>query len=299
MMKKVQGTKLMPTNPEVTFVIPSYNSEKSIGLCLQSIKDIGDFPIIVVDDGSTDSTYDIAKGLGVSVIRIVNSGAYLARWEGLLQVKTKYVYFLDSDDLLLPDFLKAVDALEIISEANCLLGSFLSIGNGVKRRQQQQDGWVSAKSLINCHYGLAPISASLWRTEAALGAYQSQPNSLGLRKGDDYELFIRAALDRDLLCKDILMVSYSVPGGKSTSNVRESLKSTINIASYYAESQRIDYNPVPKLIFESIIGFRQSQIAYYEQGIKFISNNLLRLPILIFQIAVAKCFFESRRRRFQ
>ena len=283
----------------VTFVIPSYNAEKTLANCINSIRSVGFFPIIVVDDGSIDNTSNIAKEFGVRVIKIANSGAYLARRVGLSLVKTPYVYFLDVDDLLLPGFLKAVEELENLHDVDCLVGSFLSIGNGFFKRQVQKKSSVSAKSLINCHYGIAPISASLWKTVAAYEAYDRDPEALGLRKGDDYELFIRVALDKDLICRDYLMVAYSVPGGKSTQNVRDSLDTTIKIARYYAEVKKIYYRPIPKYIYESIISFRQTQISYYDKRGGIFFSNVSNLPILVFRILIAKAFFIFRKLRYK
>jgi glycosyltransferase involved in cell wall biosynthesis len=92
---------------EVSFIIPAYNSEKTIIRCINSIQDIK-FPheIIVVDDGSTDNTKNIIKKISLqknnlNYIHTDNSGVSSARNVGLESAKGKYVVFLDSDDELI------------------------------------------------------------------------------------------------------------------------------------------------------------------------------------------------------
>lgn len=100
--------------PLVSIVIPCYNSESYITNCINSILLHQDYPnieIVVVDDGSSDNSYDILKGIeqreqNVRVLKQNNSGACVARNKGLAHSSGEYIKFLDSDDTLLPDVIK-------------------------------------------------------------------------------------------------------------------------------------------------------------------------------------------------
>jgi len=91
--------------PSISIVIPTYNSEKFLPLCLQSINE-QDYPkdkleIIVVDGGSTDRTIDIAKEFGVTKIlhnplRTGEAGKAL----GVKAAKNEIIAFIDSDNIL-------------------------------------------------------------------------------------------------------------------------------------------------------------------------------------------------------
>lgn len=107
----------------ITIVIPSYNVEKYLSKCLDSIvlQDLGlyNIEIIVVNDGSTDSTEDIAKSYAakfafIQVICQPNKGLSAARNTGLSIAKGKYVWFIDSDDWIKLDSLKGlIDLCEL------------------------------------------------------------------------------------------------------------------------------------------------------------------------------------------
>ncbi len=97
---------LAPTaEPLVSVVVPAYNAERCLDRCLKSLVDQThrNLEIIVVDDGSTDSTGGLcdawaAKDGRVRVIHKPNGGLSSARNAGMRVAKGKYVGFVDSDD---------------------------------------------------------------------------------------------------------------------------------------------------------------------------------------------------------
>ncbi|MEH6587166.1 MAG: glycosyltransferase [Halioglobus sp.] len=92
----------------VSVVIPAFNSENYIGRCIDSVLDqdfSGTIEVIVVDDGSVDSTLNVVRsyqqsGANVVCISQKNSMQGVARNRGLLAATGKYITFLDSDDVL-------------------------------------------------------------------------------------------------------------------------------------------------------------------------------------------------------
>ena len=88
-------------------IIPVYNVEKYIDRCLKSIisQNYDDLEIIVVDNGSTDSSGSICdiyanEHSNISVYHIENHGVGSARNFGLSKAKGEFIYFVDSDDYL-------------------------------------------------------------------------------------------------------------------------------------------------------------------------------------------------------
>ena len=98
----------------VSVVIPTYNRAAKVVEAIESVRaqTHSRWEIIVVDDGSTDSTPDdIARGFGkdsrVRYVAQANRGASAARNRGIALAKGEVIAFLDSDDLYFPGFLAA------------------------------------------------------------------------------------------------------------------------------------------------------------------------------------------------
>lgn len=99
---------------KVSVIVPTYNSEKFICQSLDSVVEqfYCDWEIIIVDDCSTDRSYEIAqqyssKDNRIKAIRLnQNSGAAIARNTGIKLAQGRYIAFLDSDDIWLPNKLE-------------------------------------------------------------------------------------------------------------------------------------------------------------------------------------------------
>jgi len=95
----------------VSIIIRTYNSERYIRRAIQSalfqIFPRNGFEIIVVDDGSIDTTYRILKEYkgSIRIIRLRHKGAIPAANIGIRVAQGKYISFLDSDDEYTPEFL--------------------------------------------------------------------------------------------------------------------------------------------------------------------------------------------------
>ncbi|WP_161494504.1 glycosyltransferase family 2 protein [Marinobacter salexigens] len=98
----------------ISIIIPAYNVEKYLGAALQSIKDQSELPdeVILIDDGSTDATPDVARAfefpVSYQVVSIDNAGQGNARNLGVSLASSGYVYFFDSDDLLTKNFVSSI-----------------------------------------------------------------------------------------------------------------------------------------------------------------------------------------------
>jgi glycosyltransferase involved in cell wall biosynthesis len=82
---------------DTTVLIPAYNEEAHIQSVVATARDAG-FPVLVVDDGSTDQTAQAAEAAGAMVLRLPqNRGKSSALAYGLAQIQTPYVLTLDAD----------------------------------------------------------------------------------------------------------------------------------------------------------------------------------------------------------
>jgi glycosyltransferase involved in cell wall biosynthesis len=99
----------------VSVIIPAYNIETYLGPCLDSIlgQTYEDFEVLVVDDGSTDATGDVARRYScdnsrVRYIRVDWGGVAIARNHGIAHAVGEFFCFVDGDDLLHPEALRVL-----------------------------------------------------------------------------------------------------------------------------------------------------------------------------------------------
>lgn len=95
--------------PIISLILPAYNVEKYIETCVQSCEqqDLSkeSYELVIVNDGSTDDTPEIIRTLSVtySNIKVVsqqNQGLSMARNNGFKEATGKYIWFIDSDDII-------------------------------------------------------------------------------------------------------------------------------------------------------------------------------------------------------
>jgi Glycosyltransferases involved in cell wall biogenesis len=98
--------------PKVSVLIPVYNTEKYLARCIESVlcQTLEDFEVIIVNDGSTDSSINIlneyaSKDNRIIIVNKENGGAPSARNIAIPMAKGEYISFVDSDDWIAPNML--------------------------------------------------------------------------------------------------------------------------------------------------------------------------------------------------
>lgn len=102
-------------NPLISVIVPIYNAERYVGECIESIlsQTLKDIECLLIDDGSIDSSGTICdeyalKDERVKVIHQKNSGVVAARATGVRMSIGRYLYFVDADDMIMPDTLTSM-----------------------------------------------------------------------------------------------------------------------------------------------------------------------------------------------
>ena len=115
--------------PLISIIIPCYNSETFIGGTIEMLlkQNISGCELILINDGSTDSTLDILKRYesneNIRIINQTNQGVSVARNEGIRIAQGKYIYFLDSDDTLADGTLSHFKKI-LTAHSNCQIYAF-------------------------------------------------------------------------------------------------------------------------------------------------------------------------------
>jgi glycosyltransferase involved in cell wall biosynthesis len=121
----------------VSAVVPAYDVEDYLAECLESIlgQDHPRLEVVVVDDGSTDSTGEVADRIAegderVKVVHTANSGLGAARNEGVRHATGDLLVFADSDDVVPPGAYAAMVARLADTEADLVTGNVARLEDG-------------------------------------------------------------------------------------------------------------------------------------------------------------------------
>ncbi|MDQ3100397.1 MAG: glycosyltransferase [Bacteroidota bacterium] len=124
-------------HPKISVIIPAYNAERWISDSIVSVLDqlLTDLELIVINDGSTDSTAEIARRIDDPRLRVIdrlNSGVSEARNAGIDLATGEYISFLDADDAMVPDnLLRKIEFLEF-SKVHWVFGDLVLCDEDLK-----------------------------------------------------------------------------------------------------------------------------------------------------------------------
>lgn len=222
--------------PEVSVIIPAYNAEQFIGETLDSVlaQTLRDIEVIVVDDGSTDSTVEVVESYverdgRITLLRQQNSYAGVARNNGMAHASGEYLYFLDADDKIDRQMLSTMVEAARSCDADVTIC-----------RSRKFDAQTGATELIDYALRDYPMGEPLTQEQVSKTMFRSivgwpwdklfkssfiaehgleyQP----LRSTNDaYFVFVAVALAQTVYCVPKELVSHRVNNMKSTSNTRK------------------------------------------------------------------------------
>lgn len=139
---------------KVSFVVPIYNVEKYVKACVDSIlaQTISDYEVIIINDGSTDSSFDIvSKEYGnnplITILSQQNQGLGPARNNGVAVAKGEYIQYVDSDDTLEPNMTELLYEEATKSQADIVVCAYNNVNTYLNktflRRLKKEDFDVS------------------------------------------------------------------------------------------------------------------------------------------------------------
>ncbi|MFG1204888.1 glycosyltransferase family A protein [Xanthobacter aminoxidans] len=192
--------------PAFSVVVPLYNKQESVGDTLRSVLDqtVGDFEIVVIDDGSRDASAAVVKGVSDARLRLIqqeNAGVSAARNRGVAQAEGDIIAFLDADDRWDPDYLETIGSL---------MAGFPQAG--VFATSYRVDAGAGRVRPVGLMQGLAERGAGLMADYFAAATYGEQPFytssicvrraaflasggfAVGVRHAEDLDVWARLAL---------------------------------------------------------------------------------------------------------
>ena len=157
----------------ITVIIPIYNVEKHLKKCISSVlmQNFIDFELILINDGSTDNSLQIAKEFAENHNRIklatkLNGGVSSARNLGLQIAVGKWIYFLDADDFLNDTVFKNIETLLSDNDNNdMVLGNYSCVDSEHELMYTTNNYKFSKRGEdVVLDYGL-------WKHKIVMGAY--------------------------------------------------------------------------------------------------------------------------------
>ncbi|MDD2921516.1 MAG: glycosyltransferase family 2 protein [Anaerolineales bacterium] len=247
-----------PREVKVSVIIPTYNRADLILQTIGSVlaQTFTDYEIIVIDDGSTDNTAEILRELieagKIQYVWQENKGESAARNHGLRLARGKYIAFLDSDDLWLPQKLEAqVTYLEAHPEAGLAQSAFAKFDDATgedlgTRNSAWFSGWIYPEILM--HWSdLMAVDAVLIPAKVIehVGGFDET-----LRKGEDPDLWRRISRHYPFIAMPEVLTKVRVHSGSVSANKAEASKAfRVYLEKAFAEDLSLS------------IGFRKRTLA--------------------------------------
>lgn len=218
----------------ISVIIPAYNAEKTIQETINSVlnQTFQDFEIIVINDGSTDSTLNIVSGINDPRIKIFsypNSGAAVSRNRGFDVANGEYIALLDADDLWTSDKLEAqYNALKSHPQASVVYswtdyinesGQFLQSG-----RHLAFQGNVYPELLVKnfLENGSNPLIRR--QTVIKIGGFDES-----LLGGQDWDFYIRLAQNYEFVVVPKVQILYRVSSQSISSQLERQEKQCLQV----------------------------------------------------------------------
>ena len=183
-------------------ILPLFNKAPYVEKTIESVlgQTFGDFELIVVDDGSTDSSFEMARKAfrddpRCRILHQNNSGVSLARNNGVAVSSGDYICFIDGDDWWDSRFLERIDWLiREYPEAGIYGTNYYYVKNG---RQRVCVKFAETGYINYCRVYAEGMAMPLTSISVALSPRVFNENGgfkSGLKLGEDFDLWIRIAL---------------------------------------------------------------------------------------------------------
>jgi glycosyltransferase involved in cell wall biosynthesis len=257
----------------VSVVIPCYNQAEFLGQAIESVlaQTHRQFEIVVVDDGSSDGTAEVARGYeAVRCVSQRNQGQGAARNEGLRQISGEFVVFLDADDRLLPQaFEVGLRCLAARPDVAFAAGRCVFLSPDGVQRPTRHDPVVEQNhylTLLATNYIWMPGTV-MFRTAIVrlVGGFKTTVSG-----AEDYDLYLRIARNHRVFCHDQVIAEYRKHDTSTSRKPMLMMRSALNVM----KGQRGAVKGDPRAEQALRQGIRKWQNAYGEQLVNAVRKQL-------------------------
>ena len=248
---------------DFTIIVPTFNSQRYIGQCLESIisqKHNGETQIIVVDNLSTDNTLEISRNLGVEIISEKDNGEPDAINKGMKLAKGDIVAWLDSDDLYEPNALSIVEsAFDRQKNLDWVYGKayFLDSDGGKIRRLI-----TMCKELLQKNYDYDKLCSLCFIPQPSVFMLRSFYKMVGDLNTDyklifDYEYWLRAGLlSTPMFIPEYLSSMRAHNGSLSVQYSMTQMKQSLGLATRFKPNSILTYSTRFLILASTLVYYR-------------------------------------------
>ena len=146
---------MMDNHPKISIIVAVYNAEKYLRRCIDSLlaQTFTDFEVLLIDDGSTDSSGKLCDEYAVRdrrfrVYHQANGGVASARQKGIDEARGMYSIHVDADDWVKPEMLSELYAEASEEDADMVLCDYYEVADDVLKYKVQRPTALSADMVI-------------------------------------------------------------------------------------------------------------------------------------------------------
>lgn len=230
--------------PLVSIVIPLYNKAKHIRATLESVlnQTFPDFEIVIVNDGSTDSSEDevaAVKDDRIRLFTITNSGVSFARNYGISKANAQWIAFLDADDYWFPHHLEdLVNLKNDFPGCGLYCKAYYKEMKGVKIPSLYaaipQTPW---RGIVADYFASSVVNALAWTSAVMISKTVLQEmggfdEKITLGAGEDTDLWMRIALKHRVAFDNNTSAIHKLHADNRISNSNTHLRNFIDLDRY-------------------------------------------------------------------
>ena len=237
--------------PKVSVVLMVLNGVPLLNGCIQSVlaQTMADFEFIIIDDGSTDETWNVINSFRDPRIRAftqTNVGVAASANRGIHLARASYIARIDHDDVMMPTRLQEQLQFLQLNPAVALVGSYAQLiyGDSLSSDFYRAPTKSSALRLRLIFENPVVHPSVMMRTEIvrSLGGYSEDRK---IHSAEDFDLWTRIAFQHDLATMDSVLIHYRVRPDSASHRVKS-----------------IDHNVL--ISANSLYRFLQSEASYEE-----------------------------------
>lgn len=253
--------------PSFSIIIPTYNRADSLSKTVKSIPINPEikYEILIVDDGSTDHTPELIKGLpGICYLKKENGGVCSARNVGVKKSKNEWLIFLDSDDELLANSLSDFkNAILANPSADYIQAKFDLVQEG-------------SKTITSGGKGMANIPGSFAIKKSAFEQVEGYDENISF--AENTELMFRLesnGISKTYVDHVVLKYHQSQGGGsKNLKNMRDSL-------TYILFKHQMDLSNHVRFLYHQNLGVLWMRFERFDLARYHLLNSLKCKPLKV------------------